>query len=219
MKKVILFDLDGTLVDTLPDLAGALNYALRAVNKPEKTLKEVQSYVGDGVISLVRRALESEHPTDELLARALAEFRSYYEDHAVYLSRPYDGIFELISALKDKGYILGCVSNKYDKMANFIVNHYFPNDFSYTLGRIEGVPLKPAPDMLYIALEKLGVTKEEALFIGDSDVDYFTYHDMDMDGISCSYGFRAKNVLMELGAKFIADSPLQILEIIEKNFA
>ena len=73
--------------------------------------------------------------------------------------------------------------------------------------------------MLYIALEKLGVTKEEALFIGDSDVDYFTYRDMDMDGISCSYGFRAKNILMELGAKFIADSPLQILEIIEKNFA
>ena len=200
MKDVaILWDLDGTLLDTLEDLKDAANYALRQFGCPERTLEEVRRFVGNGAGLLIRRALPGKD-TDPDWTEVLACFHTYYDAHCRVKPGPDDGIMEVLAQLKEAGYPMAVVSNKPDSAVQILCRDYFGDLVLHTQGEVSGTPRKPAPDMAWLAARKLGVAVEKCIYVGDSEVDVQTAQAAGMTGLAVTWGFRDLHVLEEAGA-------------------
>ena len=207
MKTAILFDLDGTLLDTLEDLKDAVNYTLRAKGYPERTLEEVRCFVGNGA----RKLMELAVPAGADVEDALSAFRTYYNAHCQVKTRPYAGIEAVLDALK-KEYPVAIVSNKPDSAVKTLCADYFPG--LYALGEAADCPRKPAPNMVYKAMEVLGVQK--CIYVGDSEVDVLTAKNAGVPCISVLWGFRNREELVQAGADCFCEKTEDILAKIEE---
>lgn len=208
--EVLVFDMDGTILNTLEDLWNCTNYALRAHQMPERTLEEVRHFVGNGIQKLVERATP-DGATAEEVASVLSTFKSYYKDHCADTTRPYEGITEVIREARQRGYRTAVVTNKADFAAQELAEEYFPGLFDLVVGEKAGIKKKPAPDTVEQVLHTLGIEKKKAVYIGDSDVDCQTAHNAKVDLIAVKWGFREEEVLIENGAKTIVSTPQEIL--------
>ena len=213
--KAVLFDLDGTLLDTLPGLAASVNAVLRAHGEPERSLEEVRAFVGNGVRKLVARAAKGGEDRPDY-TELLAEYRAHYLAHASEGSVPYPGIPELLAALRARGVKLGVVTNKDEDAARALMERFFPGAFDVVLGGNAGRAPKPDSATPRAALESLGVSPAEALYVGDTDVDAATARGAGMDLRLCSWGFRARGDLEKLDA-MIVDTPSQLLAAFESH--
>ena len=214
MYNTIIFDLDGTLLNTIEDLMIATNYALRKFNYPERTLAEITSFVGNGVAVLIHKALPDNDKTME--KEVLACFKEYYEIHSMDNTGPYDGIIELLKELKSRNIKMAIVSNKFQEGVTIICKPLFGEYISVMIGEHEGVNKKPAPDMVYQAMKMLEADPQKTVYIGDSDVDIATAKNSNLDAIGVSWGFRGRKFLENLNVKQIVDNPIEILNYIEK---
>ncbi len=205
-----IFDLDGTLLNTLGDLCASCNYALKTMGFPTRTLDEVRRFVGNGVTKLIERAVP-EGTSVELTAETLDVFRRHYLDHGLDTTCPYDGIPEMLAELKRKGKRIAVVSNKFNDATRQLCAHFFPDTVEVAIGETSTIRKKPAPDTVIEAMSQLGVTAEDAVYIGDSDVDVMTARNSGMPCISVLWGFRDKNFLIESGATTFAEVPADIL--------
>lgn len=215
MKKydVVLFDLDGTLTDTLTDLTNSVNYALKEFGFPERSLEEIRSFVGNGVRKLIYRSVP-ENTGDEISEKCLDAFKAYYKDHSCVETKPYDGIVPMLEELKKRNIKTAVVTNKMHEAAADIVKLFFDGLIDFTVGQIDGVAQKPAPDGIFLALEKLGVSKENAIYVGDSEVDCVTAHNAGIPCIGVTWGFRDREVLLNHGAEYIIENAEEIFDII-----
>lgn len=208
-----IFDLDGTILDTLQDLANSVNFALSQKGYPQRTTDEVRSFVGNGIPMLIKRAVPkgtAEKDFDE----TLVAFKEHYAVHLNDNTKPYDGIVELLKALSSNGIKTAVVTNKAHLAAEELTKQFFGNLIDITIGQKDGVPVKPDPASLNEALQSLGVSAENAVFVGDSDVDVFTAHNGKIKCIGVTWGFRSRKNLLAAGADFIADSAEEINSII-----
>ena len=204
--KAIIWDLDGTLLNTLEDLMDSVNYALSKKNMKNISLEQTRKYVGNGIANLVKRAAGN-NVSKELLDELLIDFKYYYNIHSKDKTAPYNGILQLLTELKEDGYKMAIVSNKIHSAVGQLAEEYFPKLIDIAIGEMEDVPRKPAPDMIYKAIESLGIKKEEAVFIGDSEVDVATGLNADIDMLTVLWGFRDKNELIQSGATTFVDTP------------
>ncbi len=207
---LVIFDLDGTILDTLEDLTDGVNYALTECGYPVRTIDEVRSFVGNGIRKLIERALPSGTPEAEI-DRVHGIFSPYYKAHCDVKTKPYDGIPALLRKLRDAGIRTTVLSNKGDFAVQPLVQQYFPDLFTLALGERPGVPRKPAPDAVFEILGRLGVDKSDAVYIGDSDVDIETAQNAGLPCISVDWGFRDRMQLTEAGARVIVSSPEELL--------
>ena len=206
-----IFDLDGTLLDTLQDLAVSVNYALRQCSMPERTLDEVRQFVGNGVRMLMKRAVPQGEDNPRF-QEAFDIFRSHYLEHSLDTTAPYPGIMEMLVRLKASGKRMAVVSNKFNAATKELIRHFFGELIEVAIGENEaaGVRKKPAPDTVNEALHQLGVGKEDAVYVGDSDVDLQTARNSGLPCISVLWGFRDRSFLRDHGAMDFADSPENI---------
>ena len=204
-----IFDLDGTLLDTLQDLATSVNYALRQHRMPEHSIDDVRRFVGNGVRRLMERAVP-EGTADPAFEAAFATFREYYMEHSLDTTRPYDGIPELIHELKQRGCRMAVVSNKMMAATQELVHHFFP-EIEVAIGEheAEGIRKKPAPDTVFAAMKQLG--QGSAVYVGDSDVDLATARNSGLPCISVLWGFRDREFLLAHGATIFVEKPCEIL--------
>ena len=214
-KTTVIFDLDGTLLDTLQDLADAVNYALRKEGMPERTIDEVRQFVGNGVRLLMIRAVPGGE-SNPLFEETFAQFKEYYGEHCNDNTKPYEGMIELLETLKSKGYSVAIVSNKIDFAVKELSVLYFKGIVPVAIGEKEGVRRKPAPDTVREALKELGRTAEEAVYVGDSDVDIETAKNAGMPCVSVLWGFRDREFLEEHGAKRYARTAEDVLKLVEQ---
>lgn len=219
MIDTVIFDLDGTLLNTLEDLTDSVNYALRLSGFPERTLEEVKSFVGNGVAKLIERAIP-DGKENSLYEETLHIFKDYYAIHCNDKTKPYDGILELLDELLAKGYKLAIVSNKFDSAVKELSRIYFGERIQTAIGESEKIRKKPAPDTVYQALAELSVTADRAVYVGDSDVDLATAHSVPMPCISVTWGFRTPEQLLEAGAEkpHMIKMPNQLLPLLESWF-
>ena len=208
--KTYIFDLDGTLLSTLNDLAASTNYALRWAGMPERTIEEVRMFVGNGVKLLMERATP-EGVNNPKFEETYAKFREHYMEHNLDTTRPYDGVPELLHELKRRGKHLAIVSNKFYAATQDLAKHFFPDTIEVAIGERENIRKKPAPDTVLEALRQLNVSKEDAVYIGDSDVDIMTAKNCGLPCISVLWGFRDKDFLIEHGGSLFVDKPIEIL--------
>ena len=213
---VVIFDLDGTLLNTIDDLGYACNYALGEAGFPTHPISAYPAMVGNGINNLIRRALPEAERTEETILRVRAHFVPYYDAHNADYTHPYNGIPELLNILKQKGYRLAVASNKYQAATERIIGHFFPNIFDCALGERDGVPRKPDPQIVSDILSGLGSenAKQPLFYIGDSLVDMQTAHNACVPFIACSWGFVPRQQLVEASVAQIADSPTDILKFI-----
>ncbi len=212
----VVFDMDGTILNTLDDLADAVNVALKAYQMPERTIEEVRRFVGNGIRLLMERAVPdgADNPRFE---EVFAKFKEYYGVHCNDKTRAYDGILPLFCELKEAGYAMAIVSNKIDSAVKELSEIYFDGIITVAIGETEGVAKKPAPDMVEKALKELGKTKETAVYVGDSDVDLMTAKNSGLPCISVLWGFRDEVFLKEHGAVCFAKKPADIKNIVEQG--
>ncbi len=214
MYQLAIFDLDGTLIDSIADLAGAVNDSLRRMGYPTHPVASFLHFVGDGVVKLCERALPPGTPPEQV-DRLLALFQTYYTAHCMDLTRPYDGIGETLDCLRNAGIRLAVASNKPQEFAEQIVTHFFGTDrFAMILGGNPTRPKKPSPEILLAILDTLDVSADDAVMIGDSDVDILTAKHAGMASVGCIWGFRGKEELEQAGADDLADSPKALLHIL-----
>lgn len=209
----VIFDMDGTILNTIDDLADSVNFVLRKNGYPERTLAEVLSFVGNGIGRLVRLSLPQGHSEEEF-ERVFAEFTPYYKAHMNDKTRPYDGIVELMERLKAKDYKMAIVSNKFQAGVDELRARYYTS-VDVALGEQDGMPKKPAPDTTFKAIEMLGSTREESIYIGDSEVDVQTARNAGLPCIAVLWGFRTKEELINAGATVFANTPGEIEELLE----
>ena len=204
MKKLVIFDLDGTLLNTIADLARSTNYALEQNGFPQHDLEEYRFFVGNGINKLFERALPEGQKTEENVLKVRKEFLPYYDIHNADCTTPYPGMPQLLAALQEKGYLLAVASNKYQKATEKLIAHYFPGiRFVAIFGQREGVPVKPNPAVVEEILSLAGVRKEETLYVGDSGVDMQTASNSGVTSIGVTWGFRPKAELEANGATYI----------------
>lgn len=211
--SAVLFDLDGTLLDTLCDLAAAANATLAHFGCPARTLDEVRAFVGNGVGVLVDKALPEGH-TAQQHERALAWFRSYYAVHAQDSTHPYDGVDALLRALHARGTPFAIVSNKPEEAVCALNARYFGGMAAFCAGDVPTRRRKPAPDSVFTALHALGVRAEEAVYVGDSEVDVETARNAGLDLIAVDWGFRSRAQLLAAGAERIVSTPQELLALL-----
>lgn len=210
MYKAVIFDLDGTILNTLDDLFYSTNFALEKHNLKTRTYEEIRCFVGNGVRVLIEKAVGKEY--QHLVEEVITEFKNHYKDHSLDHIREYDGIKELLYELKRKGLKLAVVTNKFNLAAQSIIKDYFPGIFDVVLGETKELNRKPHPDMCNYVLQKLKVSSTEALYVGDSEVDVLTANNANLKCISCSWGFRTKDELLSSGANIIIDNPFDIIK-------
>ncbi len=204
--KAIIWDLDGTLLNTLEDLMDSVNYALSNKNMKNITLEETRKFVGNGIANLVKRAA-GDNISKDVLDGLLEDFKHYYDMHSKDKTAPYAGILSLLKELKESGYKMAIVSNKINSAVGQLAEEYFPNLMDVAIGEMENVPRKPAPDMIYKAIEALCVKKEDAIFIGDSEVDVATGLNAGIDMLTVLWGFRDEDELIQAGATTFVKTP------------
>lgn len=204
--KTYIFDLDGTLLSTLADLAASTNYALRTHHMPERSLDEVRRFVGNGVKKLMERAIP-DGLNNPLFEETFATFRQHYMQHNLDTTQPYPGIMQLLEQLKADGKNIAVVSNKFYAATRELCRHFFGDLVPVAIGEREDIRKKPAPDTVIEALRELGVDKEGAVYIGDSDVDIMTAKNSGMPCVSVLWGFRDKEFLLEHGATTLISQP------------
>ncbi|MBO4905413.1 MAG: HAD family hydrolase [Bacteroidaceae bacterium] len=209
MYKTVIFDLDGTLLDTLDDLAAATNWALRQHGFAEHSTDEVRMMVGNGVGKLIERAIPNGAVNPEY-SQTLADFKGYYVQHCRDNTRPYKGIIELLQTLKAAGVKTGIVSNKLQPGVSELQREFFDGLIDVAVGEREGVRRKPAPDMVLTAMKELGADKDSTIYVGDSDVDITTARNCGLPCIAVTWGFRDRNFLLVHGASTMADTPQDI---------
>lgn len=204
--KTYIFDLDGTLLSTLADLAASTNYALRTHHMPERSIDEVRRFVGNGVKKLMERAIP-DGLNNPLFDETFATFRQHYMQHNLDTTQPYPGIMQLLEQLKAEGKNIAVVSNKFYAATRELCRHFFGDLVPVAIGEREDIRKKPAPDTVIEALRELGVDKEGAVYIGDSDVDIMTAKNSGMPCVSVLWGFRDKEFLLEHGATTLISQP------------
>ena len=209
MKLGILWDMDGTLLDTLQDLADSTNAALLHFGYPQRTLEEVRRFVGNGAWRLIRLAMPEEEP-DTKVDEVLNYYQAYYKNHCQIKTKPYDGILQVLALLGEK-YPMAVVSNKPDPAVKALAKEYFPG--LYALGESPDCPRKPAPDMVYKAMEALGV--DRCIYVGDSEVDVKTARNAGMPLIAVSWGFRTREQLRAAGAEIIVDTAEELRQLLQ----
>ncbi len=211
----IIFDLDGTLMNTLDDLTISTNHALSQMGFTTRTIDEVRQFLGNGVRTLIEMALP-EKTTEDTIERTISCFLQHYTSHCKDHSRPYDGILELLSSLKKMGVKMAIVSNKPDVEVKKLNAEHFAEFIDVALGENEksGIPRKPSPAMVYEAINQLGAEPEKSLYVGDSDVDILTARNAGIDCLSVTWGFKTAEFLSQFGATNMIDAPLQMMEMI-----
>lgn len=212
--KYIIFDMDGTLLDSLTDLQNTLNYCFEKVGFPKRTYQEVCSFVGNGLKKLIERAVP-QGTTDEKTDEILAMFKKHYMVHCADFTAPYEGILEMLAALKEKGYKMAIVSNKADEALKVLSGQFFGEYIDVAIGERQGMNKKPAPDLVYLAMEELGANKEHTVYVGDSEVDYQTAANSGLKCISVLWGFRDRELLESYGADCFASSPQDVVKMLE----
>ena len=206
-----IFDFDGTLLDTLGDLAASVNYALRTHQMPEHSIDDVRRFVGNGVRKLMERAVP-EGTGDLLFDDAFRTFQQHYLEHSLDTTRPYEGIPELLQALKGRGCRMAVVSNKMMAATQQLCRHFFPEiDVAIGEHEAEGIRRKPAPDTVNEALRQLNADRAGAVYVGDSDVDIETARNSQLPCVSVLWGFRSRDFLLNYGATHFVSSPLELL--------
>ena len=211
--KAVLFDMDGTLLDTLEDLCDSTNHALAQMGYPLRGIEEIRRFIGNGAEKQIRRAVP-EGTSEEKIMETLAAFRAYYQDHCQIKTKVYDGLLDVLSELKEKGVKMAVVSNKPDAAVKKLSREYFGDRLDYAIGPSDGVRCKPYPDMAEEALKALGVEKKDAVFVGDSEVDVQTGLNAGLDVIAVGWGFRSREVVIEAGASKIADNASELEKLI-----
>lgn len=219
MIKLVIFDLDGTLVNSVDDLADSVNNVLIRHNCPVHAVSEYYRFVGDGTVKLIERAIPEAMRTEGIIKSLHSEFADEYEKNCLVKTKPYDGIEEMLSSLEKSGIMTAVASNKTDVFAREIVRSLFKShDFSAVQGKLDGVPKKPDPTIVHMIMDRLGVNKSEAVYVGDSDVDVYTGHNSGLSVCGCLWGFRGKAELSSAGADFLLEKPSDLLDIIGKYF-
>ncbi|MCH5194382.1 MAG: HAD family hydrolase [Oscillospiraceae bacterium] len=212
--KLIIFDLDGTLVDSLEDLADAANYAMKHFGYPVHPIEAFRYFVGNGIPKLIERCLLESERSPERIEEVRAVFSGYYNVHFADKTRPYDGIPELLDKLRSEGVRTAVASNKSDDFTHVITDSFFKGTFDAVIGSREGVPRKPAPDIVFDIMKELGADASDTYFAGDSNVDMYTAKNAGIRAIGCLWGFRTKEELLEGGADFLAENPWSIFDIL-----
>ena len=215
MKKLVIFDLDGTLLDTIADLAESANYALKQLGYPTHDVETIRTFVGNGINKLLERALPSHEQTEENVIRMRSHFVPYYDVHNADLSNPYPGIVSLLEDLQAKGIQIAVASNKYQEATVKLVKQYFPNiDFVEILGQREGINVKPDPTIVFDILQKADVSKEDILYVGDSGVDMQTAINAGVDAVGVTWGFRPRAELESFQPMGLIDKAEELLGFI-----
>ena len=218
MKKLAIFDLDGTLLNTIEDLGNAANYALSQNGYPTHSLASYPFFVGNGVRNLIRKALPDDMRTDSIIESLLKDFKEYYNEHNTDCTKPYDGIEELLRNLQDNGVKIAVASNKYQQATEKIIAHYFGDiDFVAVYGQREGVNVKPDPSVVFSILSDAKVPKSEVLYVGDSGVDMETARRACVDSVGVTWGFRSEKELNEYHADMIVNKASDIFDIVMKE--
>ena len=215
MKKLVIFDLDGTLLDTIADLATATNHALQQLGYPCHDTETIRTYVGNGINKLLERALPENKRTEANVIKMRSFFVPYYDIHNAELSIPYPEIISLLETLQDKGIMIAVASNKYQIATEKLIRHYFPTiKFIEVLGQREGISVKPDPTIVFDILKKADVTPEETLYVGDSGVDMQTAINSGIDAIGVVWGFRPKAELESYQPQGIITKASEVLKFI-----
>ena len=215
MKKLVIFDLDGTLLDTIADLAKSTNHALKQLGYPTHDVETIRTFVGNGINKLLERALPSHEQTEENVIRMRSHFVPYYDVHNADLSNPYPGIVSLLEDLQAKGIQIAVASNKYQEATVKLVKQYFPDiDFIEILGQREGINVKPDPTIVFDILQKADVSKEDILYVGDSGVDMQTAINAGVDAVGVTWGFRPRAELESFQPMGLIDKAEELLGFI-----
>ena len=212
--KAVIFDLDGTLLNTLEDLTDSVNASLGQFGFPTRKIEEVRTFVGNGIHKLIERAVP-EGSTENEIENVFDAFREHCLVHCQDKTKPYDGILSMLDTLKQKGYALAIVSNKADAAVKKLAADYFPKQITVAIGEKEGVKRKPAPDSVYEALRELGVEKGDAIYVGDSDVDIATAKNAGLPCISVTWGFREEAFLNAMKPDYLIHTPEEIFKILK----
>lgn len=207
--KLAIFDMDGTILNTLEDLRDSLNVSLAVCNFPPRTLEEVRTFVGNGIHRTIEQAVPNE-ATSQQIETVFDYFENYYPSHCKIKTAPYDGVIETIQKIKASGGKTAVVSNKADIAVHKLCDIFFPNLFDYEIGQKPENKRKPSPDSVNEVLEKLSISSTDSVYIGDSEVDLATAKNSNMDCIAVSWGFRDKAFLASHGATCIVDKPMEI---------
>lgn len=210
MYNTIIFDLDGTLLNTLRDLCMSTNYALKKNGFPERTMEEVRCFLGNGVRKLIERALP-EPVLPEVFENIFSDFKAHYRVHCNDLTGPYEGIMELLAELKKRGYKMGIASNKLEPAVMQLLDMFFKEYMDGAIGVVEGFPAKPDSYMVNRLMEMLGSTKESTLYVGDSQVDIETAHNAGLDMVTVLWGFRDREELVKAGGNNFINHPMELL--------
>ena len=213
MKRMAIFDLDGTILNTLDDLTGAMNHALKLHDFPLKTSQEIEGYLGNGNHVLVVKACPI-GTSDSVIAECEKQFHAYYKEHCYDLTKPYPGIEECLYSLKNKGMIIGVVSNKADYAVKILVEKFFPGLFDKTVGDQEGYKRKPAIDLVEKVANDCGCQLNDVYYIGDPSVDVQTAKNGQMDMIAVLWGYQRKSQLEKSGATTFANTPEELKELL-----
>jgi len=211
--KTVIFDLDGTLLDTLQDLTNSVNFALRSMQYPERSLEEVRTFVGNGIGKLIERAVP-EHTDTQSVHTALQIFKKHYEYHCEDCTLPYPGIYPLLDRLAENGLQIAVVSNKADFAVKKLCQQYFGERILLAVGERDGIRRKPAPDTVFSVISQLKTKPEETVYVGDSDVDIETARNAGIDSIIVTWGFRNRDDLLRAGAVSLADSAARLESLI-----
>lgn len=214
MIKTIIFDMDGTILNTLDDLFYSVNHALRTHDCMEKTIDDVRLAVGRGAINLIEDVVPK-GSSRTLIEDVYQTYQAYYDQHSKDHTAPYPHIIEVLKQLKKDGYRLGVVSNKHEYLVKQLNDDVFESIFEVAIGQTDDLPIKPAPDMLYKGIKLLDSTVESSIFIGDSDTDMLTAKNANITSIGVTWGFRTKETLERIGASYIISDPFDIIKIVK----
>lgn len=212
---MVIFDLDGTLLDTLDDLCNSVNYSLRTNNFPERSLAEVRTFVGNGIRLLIERSVP-EGTSKELIDKTFECFKTYYAVHCNDKTKTYPGVMNMLKELKKNGYKIAVLSNKAQYAVTKLCDIYFNNLLDDAVGARENVAKKPSPDALYICAENNNINLNNVIYVGDSDVDVATANNAGVRGIAVTWGFRSRELLIKCGAENLADNTDELLQILLK---
>ena len=215
-NKCVIFDLDGTLLYTLEDLKNSVNFALSKNGFKERSIDEVRDFVGNGIEILMRKSAP-QNITENDFQKCFSDFKSHYKIHSEDNTKEYDGITDMLKALKENNILLAVVSNKADFAVNTLCKKYFPDLLDCAFGERDGIKRKPSPDSVNEVIKLLNVEKANCFYVGDSDVDVKTAHNAEIKCIACTWGFRSRNVLEKENPEYIIDSVNEILKIVGVN--